>query len=575
MSDTDLKKTENNSIPLRQEQNLDMSHKHMYTIPNNKKSEKVSLRDKLGGIKLKWKLFAFLVIFVVFALLVVWFFQVGMLDNFYRDARHKDIVKAADTISSSLTSDRENISDTALQCASDYGVCIRLFKINDNKASEIASVEGSGGCFIHFMGHNELSLMVNQAIENDGVFVETLDFSPFKKNSSVNDKDDINISDESKSYEVDDDAGRSNAERDGDNVDRNEYDSSKNDNPNSITHTDEKVSSEIYVKVFNASDGYRYAMFINANLVPVNSIVSTLNVQFIWIMILMTVGALVLALVISGIIAKPVSDMNTAAKKLSCGEYDVVFPEKGCRETRELAATLNHTAVELSKNDRLQKELIANISHDLRTPLTMICGYSEVMRDIPGENTPENMQVIIDEATRMSELVKDILDISKIRSGSRAPSFEYFDITETVNTVLQRYEKLIEHDGYQITFSYEDNITVLADRTMILQVVYNLINNAVNYCGEDKKVRVTQTVSSSKVRITVSDNGVGISAEDIQYVWDRYYKIDRVHKIATVGTGLGLSIVKEILEQHDATYGVYSTPGVGSAFWFELKIENL
>lgn len=559
---------------------MGMSHKRMYAFANNKKTEKISIREKIGGMKLKWKLFAFLVIFVVFALLVVWFFQVGMLDNFYRDARHKDILKAADTISASLTSDPENISDTALQCASDYGVCIRLFKINDNKASEIASVEGSGGCFIHFMGHGELSLMVHQAIENNGVFVETLDFSPFKKTSSVNDKDDINITDGNRSFDADGDDERPSTSNgatanDGDKVNRDEYESSKNDKLNNITHTDEKVSSEIYVKVFNASDGFRYAMFINANLVPVNSIVSTLNVQFIWIMILMTVGALVLALVISGIIAKPVSDMNTAAKKLSCGEYDVVFPEKGCRETRELAATLNHTAIELSKNDRLQKELIANISHDLRTPLTMICGYSEVMRDIPGENTPENMQVIIDEATRMSELVKDILDISKIRSGSRAPSFEYFDITETVNAVLQRYEKLIKHDGYQITFSYDENITVFADRTMILQVIYNLINNAVNYCGEDKKVKVAQTVSDSKVRITVSDNGVGISAEDIQYVWDRYYKIDRVHKIATVGTGLGLSIVKEILEQHDATYGVYSTPGVGSAFWFELKIENV
>lgn len=556
---------------------MGMSHKRIYTFPNDKKSEKVSIKNKISGMRLKWKLFVFLVLFVVFALLVVWFFQVGMLDNFYRDARHKDILKASDIILSSLPNDSEGISDTALQCAADYSLCIRLFKITDNTASEIASVEGSGGCFIHFMEHSELSSMVHQAIENNGVFVETLDFSPFKKTSS-NDEygDDENIS----SNAEDDYDKRSNISSgtisdNGDSVSRDQYDNLKSDKPNSIAHIDEKISSEIYVKVFNASDGCRYAIFINANLVPVNSIVSTLNVQFIWIVILMTVGALVLAFVISGIIAKPVSDMNTAAKKLSCGEYDVVFPEKGCRETRELAATLNHTANELSKTDRLQKELIANISHDLRTPLTMICGYSEVIRDIPGENTPENMQVIIDEATRMSELVKDILDISKIRSGSRAPSFEYFDITETVNAVLQRYEKLIKHDGYQITFSYEENITVLADRTMILQVVYNLINNAVNYCGEDKKVRVTQTVSDSKVRITVSDNGVGISAEDIQYVWDRYYKIDRVHKIATVGTGLGLSIVKEILEQHDATYGVYSTPGVGSAFWFELKVENL
>lgn len=555
---------------------MEASRKHRSSSEKNKKSEKRSLREMLGGMKLKWKLFAFLVIFVVFALLVVWFFQVGMLDRFYRKARHKDILKAVDAIVASVPSDEDSISETALKCASDYDVCVRLFKITDNKASEIASVEGSGGCFIHFMEYSELSAIVAKAIENGGEFIETLDFSPFpresyEKSDKSYKKELPDATADNKKYGTAD----QDASADADSVNKDRYDSLKNDGSGDVLHTDEKISSEIYVKVFTASNGGGYAVLINASLVPVNSIVNTLNTQFIWIVILMTVGALILALLLSGIIAKPVSDMNTSAKKLSKGEYDVVFPEKGCRETRELAATLNQTADELSKNDRLQKELIANISHDLRTPLTMICGYSEVMRDIPGENTPENMQVVIDEATRMSELVKDLLDISKIRSGARAPSLEYFDITETVNAVLQRYEKLIKRDGYQISFIYDKNITVLADRTMILQVIYNLINNAVNYCGEDKRVKVTQTVADNRVRITVSDNGAGISEEDIRYVWDRYYKVDKVHKIATVGTGLGLSIVKEILEKHNATYGVYSTLGVGSAFWFELEIQNI
>lgn len=551
------------------------SHKYIYST-QDKKHAKRSLREKLSGMRLKWKLFAFLVAFVAFALLVVWFFQVGMLDRFYRGARRKDILRAVDIIVESVPGDDNSVSEIALKCASDYDVCVRLFKITDNKASEIASVEGSDGCFIHFMGYSELSAIVNKAIENGGEFIETLDFSPFPRQSSEKSE---------KTYKKDLPDATADTKRSGtsaqddsfdaDSVNKDKYDGVKNDGSSDILHTDEKISSEIYVKVFDASDGCEYALLINANLVPVNSIVNTLNIQFIWIVTLMTVGALILAFVLSGIIARPVSDMNAAAKKLSRGEYDVVFPENGCRETRELAATLNQTANELSKSDRLQKELIANISHDLRTPLTMICGYSEVMRDIPGENTPENMQVVIDEATRMSELVKDLLDISKIRSGARTPSLEYFDITETVNTVLQRYEKLIEHDGYQISFIYDRHITVFADRTMILQVIYNLINNAVNYCGEDKKVKVTQTVADNRGRITVSDNGVGISEADIRYVWDRYYKVDKVHKIATVGTGLGLSIVKEILELHNATYGVYSTLGVGSAFWFELEVQNI
>jgi len=105
---------------------------------------------------------------------------------------------------------------------------------------------------------------------------------------------------------------------------------------------------------------------------------------------------------------------------------------------------------------------------------------------------------------------------------------------------------------------------------MILQVVYNLVNNALNYTGEDKKVQIKQTVEGGRVRVSVTDTGAGIAPEDIPYIWDRYYKVDKVHKRAVVGTGLGLSIVKGILESHDACYGVESVIDKGSTFWFEL-----
>ena len=232
---------------------------------------------------------------------------------------------------------------------------------------------------------------------------------------------------------------------------------------------------------------------------------------------------------------------------------------------------MNYAAEELAKTDNLQKELVANISHDLRTPLTMIKGYSEVMRDIPGENNPENVQVIIDETERLTELVNDMLDLSKIRAGTRKPEIEIFDLTETVRSVLQRYEKLTEKDNYIITFDADENVLVTADRPMILPVIYNLVNNALIYAGDDKRVSIVQSVWNNRVRISVIDTGVGIAPEDIPYIWDRYYKVDKVHKRAKVGTGLGLSIVKGILESHGAAYGVESRVGEGSNFWFELE----
>ena len=219
---------------------------------------------------------------------------------------------------------------------------------------------------------------------------------------------------------------------------------------------------------------------------PMSSVVKMLRTQFIWITTILLLCAAVMVFLLYRHISSPLVRMNEAAKRLAQGNYDAHFAGDGYKETRELAQTLNYAAAELSRVDGLQKELIANISHDLRTPLTMITGYSEVMRDIPGENTPENVQVIIDEAQHLSALVNDLLDLSRVQSGVRRALPEVFDLTATVQTTIERYEKLTRHEGYVITFSAKDNISVYADSGMILQVVYNLINNAINYCGKTK-----------------------------------------------------------------------------------------
>ena len=131
---------------------------------------------------------------------------------------------------------------------------------------------------------------------------------------------------------------------------------------------------------------------------------------------------------------------------------------------------------------------------------------------------------------------------------------------------------LIRHEGYTIEVQIERSALVRADRTMILQVIYNLINNAVNYTGDSRRVAVTQTVRDGVVRLSVADDGEGIPPESIPDIWDRYYRVDKVHKRAVMGTGLGLSIVKSVLEAHGAAYGVDSAVGVGSIFWFELPL---
>jgi signal transduction histidine kinase len=201
----------------------------------------------------------------------------------------------------------------------------------------------------------------------------------------------------------------------------------------------------------------------------------------------------------------------------------------------------------------------------------MITGYAEMMRDIPGENTPENLQVIIDEASRLSALVSDMLDLSKIDGDGIMPQKSRISLTATVRSVLERYSALVAREGYVISFEADANAYVLADETMMMQVLYNLINNAVSYTGDDKRVVIRQRVENGRVRVSVADSGEGIAPEHIPHIWDRYYKLDKVHRRAAVGSGLGLSIVKSVLCRHGASFGVESKLGAGSVFWFELN----
>ncbi|MBQ8840047.1 MAG: two-component sensor histidine kinase [Clostridia bacterium] len=331
--------------------------------------------------------------------------------------------------------------------------------------------------------------------------------------------------------------------------------------------------SVISTKIVHSADGERaFLVVINTSTSPIPATVRTINS----LLGILTVVSIIIALVVSFILAKkissPIEKMDKDARLLKENDFSVHFEEKGPREVVDLAKTLNKATADMAEVEGIRKELIANISHDLRTPLTMISGYSEVMRDIPGENTPENMQVIIDETARLTSLVNDLLNVSKLQSGAQKLDMKKISITKTLQDTVKRYDTLINHNGYIISFEHEGEAFVLADETRLLQVAYNLINNAINYTGEDKVVIVKQEIKDDIVRISVTDTGEGISEENLPLIWDRYYKVDKVHKRAMVGTGIGLSIVKNILLLHNSRFGVSSEIGKGSTFWFEFKL---
>ena len=289
----------------------------------------------------------------------------------------------------------------------------------------------------------------------------------------------------------------------------------------------------------------------------------------------LTVGVILLGTGMVGFtmarsISEPIIETNESAKELSRSRYTRPPHSGGYREIAELNDTLVRAAEDLGKVEDLQRELIANISHDLRTPLTMIVGYAEAMRDMPEEVTPENMQIIIDETNRLNSMVNEVLDFSRLRTGNLELEEKPFNLTAQIREIAGRVSKMTAVDGYRVVFEETEDREVIGDSGRINQVLYNLLGNALTYTGEDKTVRVTQKDAGSRVRVEISDSGEGIPADELPYIWDRYYRSRENHRRAVIGSGLGLNICRGILEKHGADYGVKSGEGQGTTFWFEL-----
>ena len=335
-----------------------------------------------------------------------------------------------------------------------------------------------------------------------------------------------------------------------------------------------KTQTLLFGMLIGTKASPRGFIFLNTSIDPLNSTIMILKEQMIYITIILLVLGLILSYYMARRIARPIVQITKSAEDLAQGNYNINFDGSGYDESEKLASTLNYASNEISKVDNLRRDLIANISHDIRTPLTMVKAYAEMIRDISGDNKEkraEHVNVIIDESDRLAALVNDILDVSKIESGNQPLNCTEFNITSEILEILERYTLLSEQRGYKFEFIKDADIFVNADVLKIEQVIYNLINNAVNYTGEDKKVVIRQINKEKCVRIEISDTGAGIPKEMMPLIFDRYYRAEK-NKRDVIGTGLGLSIVKAILKQHNYPFGVFSKEGKGSTFWFEIAI---
>ncbi len=315
---------------------------------------------------------------------------------------------------------------------------------------------------------------------------------------------------------------------------------------------------------------YNGYLFLNTSLEDVNSTTSVLRGQLIYITLIVIFVAIIASLFISKILNKNILYITKEAKKLS-KRKEFKLNKTNILELDELVDTLNYASSEIKKTDELRRDLLANVSHDLKTPLTMIKAYAEMVRDIDNKDKQkENLNIIIDEADRLNILVNDILNLSKLEANYDKLELKEFDLVELINNIIKKYNIVKELENYKFILNMPKKAYVYGDMNKINQVIYNLVNNAINYTGDDNTVKIEVIEKKKTYLVNIIDTGKGIKKEELDIIWDKYYKNEKNHKRNKIGSGVGLSIVKNILDKHNFIYGVESELNKGTKFYFEI-----
>lgn len=338
-------------------------------------------------------------------------------------------------------------------------------------------------------------------------------------------------------------------------------------------HESINADTIVYGSILENKGRGNYFLFINTMLEPIDSTVSVLKNQLFIVTIISLILSMGLSLFLSKRLSNPITRLTESAKGLGEGRYDVEFKKGDYQEVDDLANTLNKATKELKKTEELRRDFIANVTHDLKTPLTLIKSYGEMIRDISGDNHEKresHINTIIHEVDRLSRLVDDMLDLTKVQSELRELKIGKFNLLELTNRVLERFEYFKEKEGFEINIESQGNTIIEGDRNKISQVIYNLINNSINYSLEDKRIIITIIEKEEIIEFFIRDFGEGIPDDEQNYIWDRYYRGGKSHTRKKVGSGIGLSLVKSIILAHNGQVGVESHSGEGSTFYFKL-----
>lgn len=299
------------------------------------------------------------------------------------------------------------------------------------------------------------------------------------------------------------------------------------------------------------------------------STIRTIILASLWVMI----ASFVAIYFISEKIVSPIKQMSVATKRFSAGEFDRKIPVEGADEISELATAFNSMADSLANLEYMRSSFLANVAHDLRTPMTSISGFIDGILDgaIPPEKQPYYLEIIGQEIRRLSRLVSNLLDLSRMEAGNKKYEKTPFDICETARIILLTFESKIDAKHLNIEFDAPDErLYVYSDKDAIHQVFYNLCENAVKFSREHGLYRISIKDIGNKVSVTVYDEGEGIAKDDLPHVFDRFYKSDKSRGLDRSGVGLGLYIVKTNLDNLGEQIKVESVQGEYCSFTVTL-----
>lgn len=320
-------------------------------------------------------------------------------------------------------------------------------------------------------------------------------------------------------------------------------------------------------------------VYVSTALEPVDSLVSFFATQYFWYTVLALLIASGVAVWVSKSISKPIVQMKDEAKKWSKANYGVSFEGGGIQEMEELALALNQSSKKLNQIEEFRRDLFANVSHDIRTPLTNIQAYTEMLQDFSVEDPikrKKHLEVIMKEARYMNQLVQDMKDLSQMEAGHYALHKSNVDMALKIREILDLFDPQIQEKKLQVKLKIPGSLTIFADEVKMGQVISNYLINAMKHSpeGASIEIRLWRLEDEETMRFEVEDHGEGISPEDQENIWNRYQKASKSFSRSTDSTGLGLAIVKAILEAHGAKYGLISEQGKGSTFYMEYKDER-